>query len=68
MSADNSSAPKGGVGFFGLLTIVFITLKLCKVIDWSWWWILSPSIFSIGLFVTVIVVLVAVFIIKEIAK
>lgn len=29
-----------GIGFFGLLTIVFITLKLCNVIDWSWWWVL----------------------------
>lgn len=26
----------------GLLTIAFITLKLCKVINWSWWWVLSP--------------------------
>lgn len=25
------------------LTIVFLVLKLCKVIDWSWWWVLSPS-------------------------
>ena len=25
------------------LTIVFLILKLCKVIDWSWWWVLSPS-------------------------
>lgn len=32
----------GGIGFSGLLTIVFITLKLTGVIDWSWWWVLSP--------------------------
>lgn len=25
-----------------LLTIAFVVLKLCKVIDWSWWWVLSP--------------------------
>lgn len=25
-----------------LLTIAFIVLKLCNVISWSWWWILSP--------------------------
>lgn len=29
-------------GFSTLLTIVFITLKLCNVINWSWVWILSP--------------------------
>ena len=29
-------------GFANMLAIAFITLKLCKVIDWSWWWVLSP--------------------------
>lgn len=29
-------------GFSTLLTIVFITLKLCNVINWSWVWIISP--------------------------
>lgn len=32
----------GGIGFCGLLTIVFITLKLTGVITWSWWWVLAP--------------------------
>lgn len=32
----------GGVGFAGLLTIIFIVLKLVGVIAWSWWWVLSP--------------------------
>jgi hypothetical protein len=30
------------IGFFGLLTIVFVTLKLIGVIDWSWVWVLAP--------------------------
>jgi hypothetical protein len=30
------------IGFVGLLTIVFIVLKLCAVITWSWAWVLSP--------------------------
>lgn len=25
-----------------LLLAVFITLKLCKVIAWSWWWVCAP--------------------------
>ena len=28
--------------FLILLTIVFVTLKLCKVITWSWIWVLAP--------------------------
>jgi len=37
---ENKSS--SGIGFFGLLAIVFIALKLAKFIDWSWWWVLSP--------------------------
>lgn len=28
--------------FIGILGLIFITLKLCKVITWSWWWVTSP--------------------------
>ena len=31
-----------GVGVTGLLQVAFIVLKLCGVIGWSWWWVLSP--------------------------
>jgi len=39
MSKESSSS---GVSFVGLLTILFIALKLTNFIDWSWWWVLSP--------------------------
>ena len=39
MSKERSG---GGIGIFGLLGVVFITLKLCKVIDWHWAWVLAP--------------------------
>jgi len=39
---SDSKTSSGGVGFFGLLTIAFVVLKLCKVIDWSWWWVTCP--------------------------
>jgi len=41
MSNQNTSSSVG-IGFTGLLTIVFIVLKLTKIITWSWWWVLSP--------------------------
>lgn len=41
MPGENQAA-SGGIGFFGLLGIVFITLKLCNVINWSWWLVLLP--------------------------
>ena len=40
MSNNNNSSQ--GVGFMSILFIVFLVLKLCKVITWSWWWITSP--------------------------
>jgi len=53
---NNSSS---GIGFAGLLTIVFIVLKLLGKITWSWWWVLSPIWISI-LFVIVIVIISAI--------
>lgn len=32
----------GGIGFFGALTLIFITLKLCGIIAWTWVWVLAP--------------------------
>ena len=37
------SNTSGGVGMTGLLQVAFIVLKLCKIIDWSWWWVLAPT-------------------------
>lgn len=44
MSDNNQQVQgaSGGISFCGLLTIVFITLKLLGKITWSWWWVLSP--------------------------
>lgn len=36
----------GGIGFVGLLTIMFIGLKLTGFIDWSWWWVLAPVLIA----------------------
>lgn len=57
MSEDNRTAT-GGIGFFGALGILFIALKLCGVVDWEWWIVLSPIWGSILLVVIMIAVLV----------
>lgn len=46
---SESSSSSSGIGFVGLLTIVFITLKLTGHIAWSWWWVLSPLWISFGI-------------------
>ena len=52
----SSSSSSSGIGFCGLLTILFITLKLLNKIDWSWWWVLSPILISIAILLSIILV------------
>lgn len=40
----------------GILGIVFVTLKLCGVINWSWWWVLLPFYGPFALALTVLLV------------
>jgi ABC-type antimicrobial peptide transport system permease subunit len=60
MENDNT---KGGcgIGFLaGVTTLLFVILKLTHTIDWSWWWVFSPLLISIGfwLFSVIIVSLI----------
>lgn len=53
-----NSEKTSGVDFTDLLTIVFIVLRLCGIITWSWWWVLSPLwISAIGWVILLIIVL-----------
>ena len=52
MNEKNNSS---GIGFTWLLTIVFIVLKLTDVINWSWWWVLSPIWIDIALAIIIII-------------
>lgn len=59
MSNGNNSS-SGGIGFVGFLTIAFIILKLCKVIAWSWWWVLSPVWITVAIcLVSVLIIVIA---------
>lgn len=55
--SNNSNGSNAGVGFTGLLTILFVGLKLTHHIDWSWTWVLSPIWISTGLFFLFVIVL-----------
>lgn len=47
-----TAAASGG----DVLLIVFIVLKLCKVINWSWWWVLSPFWIPLGLAIILLLI------------
>lgn len=45
-----------GIGLGTLLFLIFMVLKLCGFIDWSWWWVTSPLWISAGLIVLIFLV------------
>jgi hypothetical protein len=45
-----------GIGFTGLLTIAFIVLRLCNVINWSWWWVLAPVWMPLSLSILLVII------------
>lgn len=56
------TASRGGIGFVGLLTIVFVGLKLGQpkgtVGGWSWWWVLSPLwIYALWIVLLILVII-----------
>jgi hypothetical protein len=70
---NNSSSSSSGIGFSGLLTVAFsglltvafIVLKLCGVINWSWWWVLSPIWISMLLILLILLIVVIVSVMKK---
>lgn len=61
-----------GIGSFGLLGVAFVVLKLCGVIDWSWWYVTMPfwigfAIVGVGFAISGLIIL-AVSVIEAIAK
>jgi len=51
---NNTQIVKAGPGLATLLTVLFIALKLCGIIAWSWWWVLSPVWISFSLLLVVL--------------
>lgn len=63
------TSTNGGIGFLGALTILFIALKLTHVIDWSWWWVLSPIWIPVaGVLGIIAIVAIVMLIVKVIKK
>lgn len=58
MNNKKGNSSSKGVGFTGLLTILFIALKLTGFIDWSWIWVLSPIWITAVLVVGIIAIVV----------
>jgi len=53
-NVSSSSSSSSGIGFTGLLTILFIALKLLGFITWSWLWVLSPMWIGFAIFIVIL--------------
>jgi hypothetical protein len=58
----------GGVGFLGLLALLFIGLKLANVITWSWWVVLMPLYLPATIVLGVLLIIVIVVLIWGLFK
>ncbi|MBO5080363.1 MAG: hypothetical protein J6B82_05725 [Bacteroidaceae bacterium] len=56
----SSNGSGDGMGLTGVLTTIFIVLKLCHVIDWSWWWVLSPTLICIAFRLVLILIYIGI--------
>ena len=54
------------LGFLDVLTLIFITLKLTDVINWSWWAVLSPIRIQLVLIIIIVIVLLILKYLKKI--
>lgn len=56
----NRDSKSNGIGLTTVLTLIFVVLKLVGVINWSWWWVLSPILIVDGLLLIVWAIVVAI--------
>lgn len=53
---ENTSSSSSGIGFFSLLGVTFIVLKLIGIINWSWWWVTLPLWGGFALIIVIILI------------
>ena len=51
----NNSSGSSGIGFCGLLTILFIALRLTGFISWAWIWVVSPIWLSLAFWLILLI-------------
>lgn len=62
---NNKQATRTGISFTGALTLIFITLKLTDVIDWSWVWVLAPLWIPLALVAVILLVAFILYVVRE---
>lgn len=67
-ASEKTKYSSGGIGFFGLLQVAFIILKVTGLVDWSWWTVFIPLMINAGLFVLILLIAAIAVVINEIKE
>lgn len=62
---NNSGGGSCGIGFFGLLTIVFIVLKLLGIVTFSWLWVFAPLWIPFAIWLIIVAIVFIVIIMRK---
>ena len=58
MKKEYSAGATASIGIADIFLVVFVVLKLVGVINWSWWWVLSPFWIAVAIYAIVVTVIV----------
>jgi hypothetical protein len=62
---EKKKRTSGGLGIVGVVQVVFLILKLCKVIDWAWIWVLAPMWIWAGVLAVIFMLMGLCYYLKE---
>jgi len=65
VSENNNSSSSSSVSILGLLGVAFVVLKLCGVINWSWWWVTLPFWGPLAILAAILLVAGVIFLCKK---
>jgi hypothetical protein len=66
--SEKSTARYPGIGFFTILFLIFLTLKLTGHIDWSWWWITAPLWGYVAVFAVIVFIMGILFVLSTLME
>ncbi len=56
--SDSVKIVRTGPSLVPMLTVLFVALKLTNVIQWSWWWVLSPIWIALSIVAIILIALI----------
>jgi fatty acid desaturase len=62
MAKNTTKYVGGGTSLCTLLTVAFVVLKLCGIINWSWFWVLSPTLIPLIIVLVCLLILFCVYV------